>query len=297
MNTPFQYSTLYKYLIISTLTFSCATFEHGWNYVIPTESSANPDQILERAGKIESEAASAADVELLIKTFKEVEKADPANYYALWKIGNYNILMGAAYSDKKKDKKAYYREAIKYCEKAMVTNDRFKSDVLQGTPICSACSRLTIQEIDAMGYWYTARFYYFKDCLSSLGRLFNTNIVIDNNKMIERIDQLDSTWAGGGNYFSRALYYIAVPERFGGSKERAELEFRKAIETGPDYLVNRWGRAKYLYAITGDKAGFISDMTWVLQQDPKNSGNPYPWNIYFQKDARSILVSGDDLVH
>lgn len=297
MKKSLSHTAVFSFLMIGVLLNACATFEHGWNYVIPSESSANPDQILERAGKIESEAASAADIELLIKTFKEVEIADPTNYYALWKIGNYNILMGAAYSDKKKDKKAYYREAIKYCEKAMFTNTDFKSAVLDGVDICAACSKLTLHEIDAMGYWYTARFYYFKDCLSSLGRLFNTNIVIDNNKMIERIDQLDSTWAGGGNYFSRALYYIAVPERFGGSKERAEQEFGKAIETGPHYLVNHWGRAKYLYSITGNKAGFVSDMEWVLQQDPKNSGNPYPWNVYFQRDAKSTLASGDDLVH
>ncbi|MBN1789637.1 MAG: hypothetical protein JW830_04010 [Bacteroidales bacterium] len=284
-------------LTIGVLLNACVSFEKGWDVAIPVENAENPEQIAEKVGQLESEAASAEAVEVLLNTLKELEKADPTNYLALWKIGNYNILMGAAYSDQKRDKKKHYREAIQYCEKAMFTNADFKSAVLDGVDICSACSKLTLQEIDAMGYWYTARFYYFKDCLSPLGRLFNTRIVIDNNTMIERIDQLDSTWAGGGNYFSRALYYIAVPERFGGSKARAEQEFGKAIETGPGYLVNRWGRAKYLYSITGNKAGFVSDMEWVLQQDPRNSGNPYPWNVYFQEDARSTLASVDDLVH
>ena len=286
----------YSFLAIAVLMIACVSFENGWNLAVPEKNAENPEQILEKAAKLESEASSAESVEELLNTLKELEKADPANYLALWKIGNYNILMGAAYSDKKRDKKAHYREAIQYCEKAMFTNADFRSAVLDGADICTACSKLTLHEIDAMGYWYTARFYYFKDCLSPLGRLFNTRIVIDNNTMIERIDQLDSTWAGGGNYFSRALYYISVPERFGGSKERADQEFRKAIETGPNYLVNRWGRAKYLYSITGNKAGFVSDMEWVLQQDPRNSGNPYPWNIYFQRDARSMLASGDDPV-
>ncbi len=297
MKKRLSHNAVFSFLTIGVLLNACVSFENGWNVAIPNENSENPEQILEKVAQLESEADNAESVELLLNTLKELEKVDPANYLALWKIGNYNILMGAAYSDKKRDRKKHYREAIQYCEKAMFTNADFKSTVLDGVDICSACSKLTLHEIDAMGYWYTARFYYFKDCLSPLGRLFNTHIVIDNNTMIERIDQLDSTWAGGGNYFSRALYYIAVPERFGGSKERADQEFGKAIKTGPDYLVNRWGRAKYLYSITGNKAGFVSDMEWVLQQDPRNSGNTYPWNIYFQRDARSVLASGDDLVH
>jgi hypothetical protein len=198
--------------------------------------------------------------------------------------------MGAAHSKKKKDKNFHYKEAIKYCEKAMCTNEMFKLKVQDGNKICDACDQLTIDQIDAMGYWYTARFYYFKECLAPLGRVFNTRIVIDNNTMIERIDNLDSTWAGGGNYFSRGLYYIAVPEKFGGSKERAKQEFAMAIEIGPNYLVNRWGRAKYLYSLTGDVDGYKSDLEWVVSQDPHDAGNPYPWNVYFQYDAKELLA-------
>jgi hypothetical protein len=141
-----------------------------------------------------------------------------------------------------------------------------------------------------MGYWYTARFYYFSECLRPLGRVFNTKIVIENNKIIEQIDNLDPNWAGGGNYFSRGLYYISIPERFGGSKERATKEFGQAVEVGPEYLVNRWGRAKYLYQLVGDEKGFISDLEWVLKQDPHDAGNPYPWNVYFQQDASKLLA-------
>jgi tetratricopeptide (TPR) repeat protein len=226
----------------------------------------------------------------LINIFKQVEKADPDNYYALWKIGNYHILMGAAHAEKRKEKKYHYREAVKYCERAMYTNEDFKHSILEGADITEASNNLTLNEIDAMGYWYTARFYYFSECLRPLGRVINTRIVIDNNKMIEQIDQLDPNWAGGGNYFSRGLYYIAVPERFGGSKQRAGEEFGTAIEVGPDYLVNRWGRAKYLYQLVGDEEGFITDLEWVLEQDPHQAGNPYPWNVYFQENARELLA-------
>jgi hypothetical protein len=126
-----------------------------------------------------------------------------------------------------------------------------------------------------MGFWYTARFYYFKECLNPLDKAFNTDIVINNNKVIEQIDKLDPNWYGGGNYFSRALYYIATPTKFGGSKEKAKQEFSSAISIGPNFIVNRWGRAKYLYRLTNDMDGFKKDMEWVIEQDPHTDGNPY----------------------
>jgi len=280
-------------MIITLLAFcitGCVSFDQGWKHMSQTQSTGNIEALLQEASDLEKNAASKAEILQIIDTYKEVEKIDPQHYQALWKIGNYNLLLGAAHSQSKKAKGKYYKDAVKYCEKAMFTNAKFKDAVLAGNDIPEAASQLSINEIDAMGYWYTARFYYFKDCLSPLRRVFNTSIVIENNKMIDHIDKLDPNWAGGGNYFSRALYYIAVPERFGGSKELAEQEFAKAIEVGPNYIVNRWGRAKYLYSLTGNTEGYLSDLQWVVQQNPKTAENPNAWNIYFINDAIKMLA-------
>jgi len=275
-------------LLILSLT-SCVSFEKGWKDMGQSQVPRNVEALLQSASEIELNAASQSDVIRIIEAYKEVEKIDPYNYQALWKIGNYNLLLGAAHIQSKKGKKRYYAEAVKYCEKAMFTNEQFRNAVLSGETVTDASSHLTINEIDAMGYWYTARFYYFKDCMSPVKRVFNTRIVIDNNKMIDNIDKLDSNWAGGGNYFSRALYYIALPERFGGSKERAAQEFAKAVEVGPDFIVNRWGRAKYLYSITGDRESYVADLQWVVQQNPQTASNPHAWNVYFINDANKML--------
>lgn len=272
------------------LQLSCVSFNPGWISMEDKTLSSHIGDLLEKAHTIESTADTKDELIELIRAFKDVEKADPHNYYALWKIGNYNILMGSAFTTKIKDKKYYYKEAISYCEKAMCTNYDFLTVVKKGEKVTDAADRLTINEIDAMGYWYTARFYYFKDCLKPLGRVMNTKIVIQNNAMIDRIDELDPTWAGGGNFFSRGLYYIAVPEKFGGSKQRAADEFEEAIRVGPDYLVNRWGRAKYLYYLIGNDDAARSDLEWVVKQDPHECGNTYPWNVYFQKDAANMLA-------
>lgn len=276
-------------ITLACFLVSCTTFKHSWNEP-NMKMGADPIQAMGKAQLMESVAASADEVKSLIEAYKDVERADPMNYTALWKIGNYHILMGAAHSTKRKDKKYHYREAVKYCERAMFTHAEFRNEISNGADITEASAKLTTAEIDAMGYWYTARFYYFSECLHPLGRVINTKIVIENNKIIEQIDKLNPNWAGGGNYFSRGLYYIAVPERFGGSKQRSEEEFSKAVEIGPDFLVNRWGRAKYLYHLTGNNEGYHSDLQWVISQDPHKGGNPYPWNVYFQEDAKKMLA-------
>jgi tetratricopeptide (TPR) repeat protein len=285
----------YPILIVALIliTSSCASFKPGWKNTDISMKSGDATLLFKKALELENTASTGEQLQELIKALKLAVDADPNNYEALWRIGNYNILMGAAYSEKIKDKKYHYKEAIQYCEKAMYLNPSFKQQVENNVNIWDAVNQLDKHYIDAMGYWYTARFYYFKECLSKFGRLFNTKIVIKNDLVIARIDSLNPDWAGGGNYFSRAIYLIAVPEKFGGSKTKAAEEFEKAIKAGPGYLVNRWGRAKYLYSLMGNKEGYVDDLYWVLDQNPHISGNTYPWNVYFQNQARLMLSEVD----
>lgn len=282
--------TIFAFIFIfSMLTFSsCVSFKPG--YVDKNLPEIKNNYVtLEQIKELEEKADTKQQIDLLIEKYLSLSKQEGYKYFGLWKAGNYHILMGAAWSDSKSEKKKHFKEAIKLCEAAMSTNPAFMDLINSGEDIITASKKLTNNEIDAMGYWYTARFYYFKECLAPMGRIINTKIVIENNEMIEMIDLLDPNWAGGGNYFSRGLYYIAVPERFGGSKAIAEEEFNKAVEVGPDFLVNRWGRAKYLYELTGNTEGYLEDLNWVVSQDPHKCGNTYPWNIYFQQDAKKLL--------
>lgn len=51
--------------------------------------------MLATAKKIELTADTKEEVEELIVAYEAVLEKDPDNIYALWKVGNYNILMGA----------------------------------------------------------------------------------------------------------------------------------------------------------------------------------------------------------
>jgi hypothetical protein len=39
----------------------------------------------------------------------------------------------------------------------------------------------------------------------------------------------------------------------------------------------------------------VADLQWVLGQDPHASGNTYPWNVYFQRQAKEMLNRTDEV--
>ncbi len=275
--------------ILFTFFTSCVSWKPGWENVPESNTQKNPLKLLEKAAELEKSADSKTEVQELIDIYKEAIEIAPLNKFAMWKAGNYNILMGAAYANNKREKKKYYMQAVEYCERAMYLNPEFKKQVDAGIPLWEACNVLGEDEVNAMGYLNIAIFYYFKEGLTAISKKFNTKLLIHNEFVMNRIDKIDPDWAGGGNYFSRGIYYISISEKHGGSKEKALEYFTKAIEVGPEYMVNRWGRAKYLYALTGNKKGYIEDLNWVLGQNPPDRGNPYPWNAYFIRQADEML--------
>ncbi len=241
--------------------------------------------------QLEKKVDSKQKIQDVLELYTHFSATNPTDVKALWKIGNLYMLLGAGHSNSKKEKKLNYRKAINYCEKAMMVNENFKKSVDEGNSIVDSIQHLDDQYLHAMGFWYTARFYYFKECLSGVERLLNTKLITDNYFAIARIEEIDENWEGGGNIMSKAIYLISLPEKFGGSKKQAATEFEKAVRVGPNYIVNRWARAKYLHSLTGNNKAFIEDLKWVLNQNPHDAGNLLPWNLYFQKQSRKMLAS------
>jgi len=250
---------------------------------------------IKKALELEKVAATKSDILAMIGFFKKAIELNEETLLAHWKIGQYSLLLGAGHAESKAEKKQFYNNSIDYCERAMKLNPEFAKALDAGSTIWGSAGLLENEHVDAMGFWYTARCYYFKECLSTIGRIFNVKMMVTNDPVIRRIDELNPNWEGGGNFLSKAIYYIAIPKKFGGSKENAAIEFEKAIEIGPTYLVHRWGRAKYLSSITGNKELYISDLEWVLEQNPSTGGNPHAWNVYFQNQAKEMLAETDKI--
>jgi tetratricopeptide (TPR) repeat protein len=273
---------------------ACTTWRWSWQPVEPTRPSTEVEDLLLKAESAVDRADTKDDLLEAIEVYETVLEADPENYKALTLAGNLYLLLGDAYTRSKSDKRRYFRRAIALNEEAMRTNAEFRRLMEGGEEVWEACRVLTDRELDAMGFWTTGIFYLFKEGQGPLGQLFNFKWMGRALRMLERMDELDPEWGGGGVSFSLGLYYLGLPERVGGDREKSARYFAKAIETAPDWIINRWGRARYFHIKMGNREAFEEDMRWVLEQDPRTGGSIYPWNVYFQNDAREKLARVED---
>lgn len=281
-------------LLFVSISSGCVRWPSEFISETPSLPSSDADRLFNRAMQLYNSADEAEKIEQAIEAFKHVLKADPEHYDALTFISNLYILLGDAYSIKKPEKIDHFRSALIYSELAMYTNPEFKASVDKGAPVWEAAGFLTKRELDAMFFWTTALFYYYKEGLNGLGQVIEYRWVKRAKQVLDIMTGLDPEWGGGGLYFTWGVYYLSIPESVGGDRKLSEEYFKKAIDTGPDWLLNRWGRAKYYHVKMQNPLDFKEDLQWVLKQDIKSSKGPYPWKAYFIKDAQNMLDNMDD---
>jgi tetratricopeptide (TPR) repeat protein len=267
----------------------CFSWDPGWKSIKDTGKKGDVSGLIAQANKQIADADSKEKLTDLIRTYEQVLEIEPANYEALWSLGRYYVLMGVAYSDNVKLKKEYYLKATQMCERGMYTNSEFKKLVDGGTPVWDASSVLTIREMEAMDYWYTALGWYFKECMNPVEKILNIRNIGRSKKILDRMMAIDPAWAGGHPYTLMATYYAVVPSIMGGDLKKSSEYYNKADDAGAGWLYVRFDRAEFLHAKTGDREAFRKDLEWVLAQDPHKALSPYPWNVYFQREAKKMM--------
>jgi tetratricopeptide (TPR) repeat protein len=230
----------------------------------------------------------------LIEIYESVLDLDPENYEALWSLARYNILVGVAYTEDRKEKKKYYTTAVDYSIKAMRTNPDFRARLDKGEKPWNACDCLGKGEIEALFYWYNGNGLISKECQSRMQQILYGYRLPRYKKVMTRLIEIDPEWAGGHPYFAWAGYYAAIPEMMGQDLDLAEEYFDKAEAAGPNWIYIKYSKAVLLHTARGDREAFIKDLEWVLAQDPKEADSPYPFNVYFQREAKEMLENIDD---
>ncbi len=268
----------------------CLSWAPGWKDVKDATARENTAALLARARGEIARADDREKLAILIGTYERVLESDPWNYEALWSLGRYWILMGVAYTPEVKEKKECYIKALRYCERGMYTNDVFTKRVEGGAPVWEACDSLTAREIEAMYYWYASLGWYYLECMNPMEKLFNMPLASRNREMVDCMMEIDPTWGGGHPLSAVAGYYAALPFLLGGDLDKAARYFEMADQAGAGWLYVRFSRARLLHARTGDREAYRKDLEWVVAQDPHRAKSPYPWNVYFQREARNMLA-------
>ena len=292
-NAPWLIRSILMLVILSVS--SCTSWEPGWTYSQQATASGEIDALLKRANEQSLEAVNKDKLQALLTTYEEILAIQPDHRETLTDLCSYYTLLGAGYTSDRSDKAEVYIQAIRYCEKAMYLNPAFMQRVDQGENVWEAASLLTAEDADAMGYWATAVLYYFKEVVPDPLKVFDARWMTRARIVMERVETVNPEWSGGANYFNLGIYYLAVPKAMGGDMDKAQAYFEKSATSGPDWLLTPWGKAKYYYPLTGDRQAFIQDLEWVLARNPSETGEPYPWSVYFQTQASELKAQTDAL--
>ena len=290
--TPLVFTLTLSSLMVS----GCLSLEPTSTTIRKPSKKGDANALLAKAKEQTQTAHTREQVLALIETYASVLEVDPENLQALSNLAQYHILLGTGYSEDIPQKKQHFRQAIIYSERIMCRNSGFKAQINAGRSLWEASETLTKNEADGMGCWTTAVFYYFKECIPDVFKIFNIQWIKRNKTLMDRIEAVDPNWNGGANYFNLGIYYLALPKNLGGDLKKSAQYLHKAESANPNKLLIPWGRAKYYHYTQKNRQGFKKDLQWVLAQDPhRPTGDPYPWKVYFQAQARDLLASIEDL--
>jgi tetratricopeptide (TPR) repeat protein len=273
----------------------CMTYRSDWEAVRAEYTRRDVSRLLELANSKANSADSKVAVKESIQAYEEVLQDDPLNYQALSTLAHLYLLLGDEQGNGIPQKKDFYLKAIKFAEHAMYINQDFRHLIDKGEPVWEAVRVLTERELEPMLFWTTGIFYYYKDCLGAVGQVINFHWIKRAQRVIQRMSAIDPDYAGGAIHFTWALYYLAIPESVGGDAEKSKELFVRAIETGPNWLLNRWGRAKYFHVKMKNREEFIEDLQWVTSQDIRKVEGNYAWKSFYKRDAERMLENIDKL--
>lgn len=289
--------TVLKLILASVLllTSGCIAWDEGWKTKVQATGQGDVKALLASALALESSADSAEKVLNLITAYEKALAADPANFEALRKLGEFNHLYAYIYATDKKVKEEYYLKSLRYCERAMYTNTKFRALADQGKTVWECVDTLTVNEMEAMFYWYVAAGQLWTECYGSLSHLLNFRFPARGFVVLKRMSDINPDWGDGRIHMAWGAAYAILPGFMGGDEVKSADEFAKGIKAGPDLLVHYFVRARYLDVKKGDKEAFKKDLEYVIAADAKKAGHDYPWNVAYQKKAKELLAQADEL--
>lgn len=282
-----------SFVVIGMLT-GCMSWQATWPSRGPVAPAPDVSVLLQTADQRAAVADSQESLQAAMDAYRRVLDRDPYHVRALTDLANQTLLMGAAYTENREAKNAYYRTAMRLCERAMYTNPDFKALADQGLAPWEACQVLGEKDIPAMMFWTTAVLYIFKEVLSFPEQVVNVTWVERTGPFLERMATIDPQWGGGAIQFTQSLYFGILPGVMGGDAERSQQCLETAVAFGSPWMLSHWGRAKYFHVRDQDRQGFEEDLRWVLQQEVAATGEAYCWRAYFHEDALAALENIED---
>jgi hypothetical protein len=260
-----------------------------WQEAAPNRPTTDSLKRLREAKVLFAKAGDANSLKISIAAFESVLEENPGDSEALTLLSSQYILLGTAYTENRRDKSELFQKAMKYAELAMYNSLAFKNKVANGTLPWDATDLLGVKEMRAMYFWVIALQYEFKEVMSLPEKIANVGWLQKGLVLLNRIEEIDPEFGGGGVEFCKVICYYALPEFKGGSPKKGDEYMRKAVAKGTHWLLPLWARGKYYYVIKNEPEKSYRDLQWVARQELSKYQDPYPWKVHFQNDAQELL--------
>ena len=250
------------------------------------ESLTLDKDALERiSASIETEAELSRSIEL----HKQFISENPHERIILDSLANQIILQAAAYTQSRTEKKKLFGEVMAICAESMRTQVGFRNRLDSGETLWEAVDALEAENMDAMLFWVTALLYTFKEGMVQPQQIINSPWIKRALVVLEHMESIDREWNGGAILFSKSLVYHAIPESIGGNQLLAKQLVDEANAISGDWMLSKWGRAKYFDSRNGDVEAMKSDLEAVILLNDVQGGEARYWRKYFVEDAKDLL--------
>lgn len=282
---------LIKIIILAAVlaVSACGSEEGGWKSVGPATATGDVKALMASAEPLYTTADTGEKVKDVIAAYEKILAIEPTNFEVLGRLGEFTYLYAYIYAADKKDKAEYYKKSVRYCERAMYTNPKFKELVDKGTPVWEAVNVLSEREFFPIFYLYCANGNYWNECLGTFSKLLHFQGVKRNKKLLDRMTAINPDAMGGNVHMLWGAAASIVPGYMGGDIKKAAEYFDRAIKINPDFMCHYYVRARYLHTKEKNREAFRKDLNYILAREYKKNLFPYVWFAAYKYKAKQLL--------
>lgn len=273
----------------------CATYQAKWDEKVTapaTPSDAATAALTEGDAAWEARADKSKLTEAISKWEAAFEKAPSADLAA--KLSRAHYLLGDGYlalEGNTEGRDAEYQKGLDWATRSLtIAAPDFAKAMTEGKKHAEAISLAPKEAVPGM-YWYATNLGKW-----AAGKGFATRLRYkdDIKATMDQVKKLDE------------MYFYAAPWRYfgsfeavtaglaGGSLEKSETNYKKAVELAPNYLGTKVLWAEYLCTKKQDKETFKKLLEEVIAADAKVDPAIAPENGIEQQKAKKLLAEIDE---
>jgi len=282
--------TLSRVWWISVLAASgCATtYEAKWGETPALVSPASDSAALaEGDAAWELRADKAKLIEALSRWEAAWEKA--ASPELAIKLARGHHLLGDGYFVLENDaqhRDLEYQQGLNWATRALkLSAPEFAAAMAGGKKHVDAIALAPKESVPAM-YWYATNLGKWA---ASKGFATRLRYREDVRATMARVQSLDPDFFYGGPWRYFGTFEAVTSSLAGGSLQKSEENYQKAVEVAPNYLLNRVLWADYLCTRKQDRETFKKLLDEVIAADPKIDPAIEPENRIEQAKAKKLL--------